>query len=341
MPEPASPQRAGGTRGQNGSSARTGGGRKASTAARGRSKTSAAAKLGATPKTYVASVESPRTLPQDFAEGIRDLEKALGLPVWMLIQQKRTDTLDYSTLRLFLGAREELAADGRIALVIDSPGGLGDAAYQIARILQRDGGFMAVIPRYAKSAATLLSLGATEAIMGIDAEIGPLDAQLWDTERDEAGSALNEVHALDQLHTVALEHLDETMVAMLGATRKRMDILLPIASKFVADMMRPMLEKVDAVHYAKQSRILAVASEYAVRLLVHAGIPPRRAAEIADKLVKGYPEHGFVIDRSEADDLGLLRLIEASDDVMEAVGRVDRALWSNKFTAFGKLQEKP
>jgi len=76
-----------------------------------------------------------------------------------------------------------------------------------------------------------------------------------------------------------------------------------------------------------------------VRLLVHAGIPPRRAAEIADKLVKGYPEHGFVIDRSEADDLGLLRLIEASDDVMEAVGRVDRALWSNKFTAFGKLQE--
>ena len=259
----------------------------------------------------------------------------------MLIQNEmgKPNSLDYSILRKFFDARAELAACGHLALVIDSPGGLGDVAYQVARVLQRDGGFTVIIPRYAKSAATLLSLGAEQAIMGEDAEIGPLDAQQWDPDREEPGSALNEVQALDQLHMVALEHLDRTMVTMLGGTRKRTDVLLPIAAKFVADMMRPMLEKIDAVHYAKQARVLAVAEHYAVRLLVHAGVPHATATTIADTLVNRYPEHGFVIDRQEVEDLELLQLIDPSEEVKAAVGKVERAIWKHPITAIGQLEE--
>lgn len=280
-------------------------------------------------------------LPQEFGAGVQELEAALGLSVWMLVQghDNSYGNLDYSVLRSFLRSRERIAADGRVALLIDSPGGLGDAAYQIGRILQRDGGFTVVIPRYAKSAATLLSLGADEAIMGVDAEIGPLDAQLWDTEREEAGSALNEVAALDQLHRVALEHLDKTMLTLVGGTRKKTDVLLPIAARFVSDMMRPMLENIDAVHYAKQSRILAVAEQYSIRLLQHAGVNPSRAREIADRLVNRYPEHGFVIDRQEVQDNRLLPLVVPSDEVRDAVARIERALWDDPITAFGKLEE--
>ena len=304
----------------------------------GRTRPKAAAKK----KQFVGSLGPAGALPEDFSVGVNDLEAALGMPVWLLVQtgHRPPNNLDYSVLRRFLKARTEIETDGHVALVIDSPGGLGDAAYQIARILQRDGGFTVVIPRYAKSAATLLSLGAVSAIMGADAEVGPLDAQLWDPEREEPGSALNEVQALDQLHAVALEHLDRTMVTMLGATRKKTDVLLPIAGKFVTDMMRPMLEKIDAVHYAKQSRILAVAEHYATRLLGHAGVPSQRASEIADTLVNRYPEHGFVIDRQEVEDRGLLPLIEPADEVMDAVGRVERALWDHRITVFGKLEEK-
>jgi len=292
--------------------------------------------------TYRGSISPPSVpLPRELAEGVKQLQEAMGMPVWMLLQtgNMKPDTLDYSVLRSFLGVREQLAADGHVALLVDSPGGLGDVAYQMARILQRDGGFTVVIPRYAKSAATLLSLGAHRAIMGEDAEIGPLDAQLWDAEREEPGSALNEVQALDQLHTVALEHLDKTMMTMLGGTKKRTDVLLPLAAKFVSDMMRPMLEKIDAVHYAKQSRILAVAEHYAIRLICLSGVPREEAREIADTLVNRYPEHGFVIDRQEVEDLRLLRLVEPADDVREAVARVERALWRCDITTFGKLEE--
>jgi hypothetical protein len=148
------------------------------------------------------------------------------------------------------------------------------------------------------------------------------------------------VQALDQLHSVALEHLDRTMTTMMGGTRKKTDVLLPIAAKFVTDMMRPMLEKIDAVHYAKQARVLAVAEEYAVRLLIHAGVPRRAAERIADTLVNRYPEHGFVIDRDEVADKGLLQLNEPSDTVMAAVNLVEQRLWDSKMTALGKLVEE-
>jgi hypothetical protein len=291
--------------------------------------------------TYSTSLQPAPPLPVAFGEAVKELEDKLQMPLWLLVQSTtvRDNTLDYGVLRKFLSVREQLAADGHVALLVDSPGGLGDAAYQIARMLQRDGGFTVIIPRYAKSAATLLSLGAVEAIMGEDAEIGPLDAQLWDPEREEPGSALNEVQALDQLHAVALEHLDRTMVTMVAGTRKRTDVLLPLAARFVSDMMCPMLEKIDAVHYAKQARILAVAENYAVRLLRHAGVPHARARAIADRLVNRYPEHGFVIDRAEVEEEGLLPLIPPADDVRVAVSRVERALWDHGVTAFGKLEE--
>jgi hypothetical protein len=293
------------------------------------------------PTRFVASLVPRAPLPVDFGDALKALQEAINLPVWMLIQNDHTksNTLDYSILRRYFDARAELAACGRIALVVDSPGGLGDVAYQIARVLQRDDGFTVVIPRFAKSAATLLSLGATEAIMGEDAEIGPLDAQQWDPEREEAGSALNEVQALDQLHTVALEHLDRTMVTMVGGTRKRTEVLLPIAARFVTDMMRPMLEKIDAVHYAKQARILAVAEHYAVRLLIHAGVSQNEADRIADTLVNRYPEHGFVIDRQEVEDRQLLQLIDPPDEVKDAVRQVEHAIWKHPLTALGKLEE--
>jgi hypothetical protein len=280
-------------------------------------------------------------LPEEFGVAVRELEIALGFPVWMLVQSgaERPIGLYEPLLRKFLSARDELAADGHVALLVDSPGGLAEVAYRVARVLQRDGGFTVVIPRFAKSAATLLSLGATKAIMGEDAEIGPLDAQLWDEEREEPGSALNEVQALDQLHSVALQHLDLTMVAMVAATKKKTDVLLPIAAKFVSDMMCPMLNKIDAVHYAKQARILAVAEHYAVRLLILAGTPEDRARKIADWLVNRYPEHGFVIDRREVESGEFLPLVDSNDPLNIRVKAVERALQAHAVTAFGRLKE--
>ncbi len=174
--------------------------------------------------------------------------------------------------------------------------------------------------------------------MGVDAELGPLDAQLWDSDREERTSALDEIQALERLHTAALEQLDETMLTMMAGTQKRTEVMLPIACRFVSDMMAPLLEKIDTVHYAKQSRVLKVAEDYATRLLLpHHG--QKKAGEIADRLVNGYPEHGFVIDRKEMSELMGVDL-GPPDAVRDTVQRLDQCLWSEApLIAIGKLKE--
>lgn len=65
----------------------------------------------------------------------------------------------------FFRAQDSLPKE-KIALVIESPGGSAKSAFQLAMLLKRHcGGFVAVVPRYAKSAATLLALGADEIIL--------------------------------------------------------------------------------------------------------------------------------------------------------------------------------
>jgi hypothetical protein len=284
---------------------------------------------------------SSKTLSPNFVEAVLDLEKGLERPVWMCIQQgdNKHARLGPLTKVAFLSARRELDAGGPVALLLESPGGLAPDAFSVARTLCRHaGGFTAVVPSYAKSAATLLSLGAERIIMGIDAEFGPLDAQLWDHEREEQTSALDEIQALERLHTAALEQLDETMLTMMAGTQKRTEVMLPIACRFVSDMMKPLLEKIDTVHYAKQSRILKVAEDYATRLLLpHHG--PTAAGKIADRLVNSYPEHGFVIDRKEMSDLMGVNLAPP-ESVKDAVQRLDECLWGDApLVAIGRLEE--
>ena len=260
------------------------------------------------------------------------------MPVWLLLHNdERMALLDWRVLRAFLQSRDALGQK-RVALVIDSPGGYADIAYRIARTFCRHSeGFTAVIPRWAKSAATLLTLGADDVVFGRDAEIGPLDVQVYDQEREERGSALDEIQALEQLHQVALEQLNQNMTMMRLITRRRYDIVMPHASKLASDMMRPLLDKIDTVHYAKQSRLLAVAEDYAVRLMTPR-LPRQRAREIAERLVKRYPEHGFVIDRKEAGEI--LNIKEHSDETEATLRRIEQYMWDHeKVEAFGLFKE--
>jgi hypothetical protein len=308
----------------------------------GRAKSSATSTASRKPKTpakqYLTSGRPDATLPAEIGEAAAELEAALAMPVWLLIQSGHGVILDERALQTFIRGREELVKDGPVVLLVDSPGGYAEVAYKIARTLCRHaGGFTAVVPRYAKSAATLLTLGATAVLMGPDAELGPLDAQIYDEEREESGSALDEIQALEQLHSVALEQLHQTMLLMRLGTRKRSEVILPHACKLVSDMMAPLLDKIDTVHYAKQSRRLKVAEEYAVRLMVRS-YGRDDAREAADKLVNRYPEHTFVIDREEAKSF--VNVIDSSADVARAMRRIETYLWGNDLSAVGRLKER-
>lgn len=292
------------------------------------------------PQEYQASIyTAPNpTVPAEFASAVQSLEERLNMRVWLLIQagEGRYDELSEPIRGAFFGARESIPEGEKIALVIDSPGGSAKSAYQLATFLRRRcGGFVAVVPRYAKSAATLLALGADQIILGDSAELGPLDAQLFDPEREQYGSALDEAQALERLHAFALDAFDQTMFLMLNRTGKKIDTLIDPSLNFAVEMTRPLLANLDTVHYTQVSRVLKVAEEYAVRLL-RPNYPDEQAQRIARHLVENYPDHSFVIDGEEATGFGL-RTVKPSADQIEIVDTLATQLAG--LTVIGRIQE--
>jgi len=190
----------------------------------------------------------------------------------------------------------------------------------------------------AKSAATLLTLGADEIILGEFGELGPLDVQVLDPEREERLSGLDEVHSLERLNAFAMTALDKAMILFANRTGMKAKTLLPHVSRFVADLTGPLFGHIDVVHYTQMSRALKEGEEYARRLL------RRRhgsddANAIARQLVENYPEHGFIIDQEEAKILGI-RLKEPTDEQMRIMNDIAECL-DDGLTAIGRITERP
>ena len=79
---------------------------------------------------------------------------------------------------------EELIYDAdpeqNLHLLLHSPGGDGEVAIRIVRAAQsRCKELTVIVPDMAKSAATLLSLGAQNILMGPASDLGPIDPQIW------------------------------------------------------------------------------------------------------------------------------------------------------------------
>lgn len=282
-------------------------------------------------------------LPEQLVTVVRRLEGELSAPVCLMIQGTSSGMYGAVTdpvAQGLIAAERDFPEKTPAVLVLDSLGGFARDAYQIASFLRkRCGGFSVLVPRKAKSAATLLALGADRIQLGRYGELGPLDAQFEDVDRERFGSVLDEVVSLQQLHTFALEALDWTMILLGQRSRKRIETLLPHATQFIAQMMRPVLEKIDAVHWSEMARALKVAEEYARRLLQRRY--PENAAHIARALVTAYPEHGFVIDRDEATALGLqVEVISPEiEGILEELLRILQS--AGLATVIGRLVDVP
>ncbi len=281
-----------------------------------------------------------RDLPNSFVDAVKQLETSIKLPVWLLIQggNENWDILSDLTLGAFREARKMgLDRGKKVALLIDSCGGQARSAYEIACLFRRHcGGFVAIIPRMAKSAATLLALGADEIILGEYGELGPLDVQILDPERQERLSGLDEVHSLERLNAFAMTALDKAMILFANRTGMKAKTLLPHVTRFVADLTGPLFGHIDVVHYTQVSRALKEGEEYARRLL-RKRLGPDDANAIARQLVENYPEHGFIIDQDEARSLGL-RPKEPTDDQLRIMDNIADRL--EGLTAIGRITER-
>ncbi len=259
------------------------------------------------PTKYCASVYPGPTypVPKAFADLIQRLEKLLDMPVWFIVQNNDGPWAEIGS-ELFKGfqrAMSDMPKGEPIALLLESPGGQANYAYRLAKMFQvrTQNKLTVIVPQYAKSAGTLLALGASDLILGPEAELGPLDVQMFDMERESYGSALDAVQSLERLNAFAMTAVDQTMLLLLRRTGKRTDVILPQVLSYVSHFLQPLLQKIDTLDYTKKSRELKVAEEYAVRLM-RPNYPWTDAKRIARQLVERYPTHGFVIDKEEAEE---------------------------------------
>ncbi len=294
------------------------------------------------PKKYRAAFYSnPKIIEPAFVDKIHDLEKKLKKQVVLLWHGNSDDKfsfLDNLNYLTFAHDINKLKEKESVAVIVFSPGGTAGGAFKLSSLLRKHcSGFVAIVPYYAKSAATLFLLGADKIIMSKLAELGPLDVQIEDVEKEKRISALEVVQTIQRLNSEAMRAVDQQMIFWLGRTGKKIDTLLPLATHFVAEMMQPLFDKIDTVYFTGVARNLKVAQDYAQQLLEKRGLNSRKAANIADKLTNAYSEHGYIIDCDELKQIGIDNAEEAKGNIADIIE--DMAFMAPKSVFLGPLEE--
>jgi len=194
-------------------------------------------------------------------------------------------------------------------LVIHSGGGIAHSAYQVVELLRfHTKQLNACVPFWAKSAATLLCMGADKIVVGEHAELGPLDVQMYEERKAGKGtftSALNPFKSLEQLVAASVEALAAAMRFIVEEYEMSYDESLPHAVAFVGQTTGPLVSRLDPDKLGQYNRELSVAIEYGRRLLTrYRGLSHSAAGDLVERLVYGYPSHEYIIDYRELETLG-------------------------------------
>lgn len=161
-----------------------------------------------------------------------------------------------------------------ILLVLYSTGGSVASAYLIGKLCREysQEKFVIVVPRQAKSAATLICCAANEIHMGSLSELGPIDP------------------VIDELPALGLKN----SVEHLADLTKRYPAAAEMFAKYLSYSLKP-------IHLGYYERVAESAKQYAERLLkTHTQDLINKPEAIAYDLVYTYKDHGFVIDKTEA-----------------------------------------
>lgn len=242
---------------------------------------------------------------KNFEAAILKLEKKRKSKIFAIVQNEH-EHLCAPTYGTILQSRGKFREIDTLEILVHSPGGHIDVAYQAVKFFRRHCTRLNVIvPLMAKSAATLICLGADNIFMGEFAELGPIDVQIQDPY--EKGqfffSPLDEFKSMEFLREYATEALDYFSHLVIDRSGMSVKEALHEAIPAVTGMMNPLYAHIDPSKVGGYRRSLAVAEEYAKRILKQRKHPD--VDGLTQKLVWNYPSHDFVIDYDEVRALGL------------------------------------
>jgi hypothetical protein len=199
-----------------------------------------------------------------------------------------------------------------IDVILDTLGGSLDAAFKTMLAISRFAECIRVfVPRRAKSAGTLIAIGANELSLSAFGELGPLDTQINDPRNPTLRvSALDCYQSLEYVRAFGLDTLSMTFKALSEVTERLIPPteLVNTSANFAIPTIGPILTQVSALEFGAWGRTLRIAEMYAQTLLSRVGYDKGESEGIANQLVYGYPHHPFPIDINEARRIGLTPL---------------------------------
>lgn len=207
--------------------------------------------------------------------------------------------IDYGPFRNLQEYTEKCRERPNLGLFLSTLGGDPHAAFRIARCLkERYKKITIYIVGFCKSAGTLVALAGDELVIADSGELGPLDVQLRKPDEiHEFGSGLDTTKALEYLSENAIGAFRKYLVDIYMGARISTRLAANIATEMTVGLFSKIYEQIDPIRLGEIVRATNIATEYGRRF------PGNLQQGALQRLVHGYPAHGFVIDRVEAQKL--------------------------------------
>lgn len=210
-----------------------------------------------------------------------------------------------------------------LVLLLTTEGGDPDTSYRIARRLQDVySSITIVVAGWCKSAGTLFCISANSLIVCDCGELGPLDIQIAKSdELGERSSGLAVGAAFEKLQEESFRLFISNLTDIKGKIGGRITFrtAADIAAQMVIGATTGIYAKFDPITIGEDHRSNLVAEEYALRLNLKArNLRQDVRTDGLQTLLRGYPSHGFVIDRQEAAKL-FLKVSAPKGHILELV----------------------
>lgn len=177
----------------------------------------------------------------------------------------------------------------KLMLLVNSPGGLVQSSYKVARALRKTFKEIIVfVPHIAASGGTLLALTGNKIVMGMMSQLSPLDPQA----KIEGGAV--SANSVVDAHEFVTRLFDDLSVEDA-----------PYSYKALAD-------KCDGVDIRDALASLSLMEEYILEILEDCEYSKEECKKISHSIVRGFKTHDEVINIDKAKKLGL-NVISHSD----------------------------
>lgn len=217
---------------------------------------------------------------------------------------------------------EEVIADAdpeqNLHLLLDTPGGDGESAIRLVRSAQaRCREFTVIVPNQAKSAGTLLAMGAHHILMGPTSDLGPVDPQF----ENPGGRGLYSAKDL----IAAVDHAEGSIAENPDSYPLHVSLLADVNAVMVQQARSALERSGDLVKEALRSNPDR-STEDAAKI----------AEAVQEKLIDLPTDHGAVFDAGDAENAGL--------PVIRADPKGDQwaliwMLWAKYFNLFSAVTE--